>query len=246
MQNYFRKIIFCTLIPLLSLSSLSAQTASEFFELGKKAYEVQNFQKAKEDFESAARLGYGAVAYHNAANANVKLGHLGEAMLDYERARYLNPRMPETLANIESLKRTLGIASAKKNYYDILFGELSNSEWVALACASFWIALFTFVLPVLFKRKKSSYKFLGIFSSAIFILSIIGVIYWSEHRNTAISISSDALLKLSPAENAPNIAPLSEGKSAIIRKEKNGYMMLQTPDGKWGWAKPELIKKVRE
>ena len=221
-------------------ASLFAQSA------GEKAYENGNFAGARENFLSAANLGYGANAYHNAANACVKLGRQGEAMLNYKRAKYLNPRAPETAANIEMLEKSLGIPKSRENFSDSFFGELSNYEWAVAACASFWAALFALAIPPLFGRRKSSHRFLGAGFSCVCAVSVAGMIYWSEFRNSVVSTGPDAMLKLSPAENAPAVAALSEGKSAIIRKEHNGYMFLQTKDGKLGWAKPGTIQKIVE
>ena len=221
-----------------------SQSADELFELATRSYDAQNYQKAAEDFEKSAALSGNAGAYHNAANAYLKQNKAGLAMLNYERARYINPRSPETNANIASLNSQIGARQRERTLVDSILGELSNGEWIVLAVSSFWICAACFAIAPLFIKGKNRFKLLGYISALGFLLACAGTIYWSEMRNTAISISQDAVLKLSPAANAPATAPFPDGRSAIIRREHGEYLLLQTPDKRWGWANKKDVRTL--
>lgn len=239
----FTKVILAFVAVVLSQVSF-AQNSDELFELATRAYNSGNYQKAAADFEQSAKLSNSPIAYHNAANAYLKQNKTGLAMLNYERARYINPRSPETNANIASLKSQIGGYIKVPTIVDSVLGELSNAQWIISASVSFWIAAICFAIVPLFIKGKNRFKILGYICVFIFALSCAGTIYWSEMRNTAISISQDAVLRLSPAANAPATAPFAEGRSAIIRKSHKDYMLLQTPDKKWGWANKKDIKTL--
>lgn len=241
----FRHLAITITAAFLALAA-SAQTAEEFFELGRRAYNAGEYEKAASDFDESAAKGGGADAYHNAANAYFKLGKTGLAMLNYERARYISPRSPETAANIRMLEEQIGGPRRARSFADTFFGELSNSEWTALGCAAFWGAVFTLAIPPLFSVRKSGFRISGGLCVAILLTSCAGALYWADARNTAVSISADAVLKLSPASSAPAVAAMPEGRRAIIRKRENGHMFLETPDKKYGWATSEKMKPLWE
>ena len=123
------------------------------------------------------------------------------------------------------------------------FGKV-GAEWIVLAVSCFWICAACFAIAPLFIRGKNRFKLLGYISALGFLLACAGTIYWSEMRNTAISISQDAVLRLSPAANAPATAPFPEGRSAIVRREHGDYLLLQSPDKKWGWADKKDVRTL--
>ena len=107
MPNAFAKIGAVLIAAILPLSIL-AQTPQELFELGTRAYRQSDYKTAAAYFEQSAQKGFGAAAYHNAANSYAKMSQNGLAMLNYERARYLKPRSPETVANISAISKLSG------------------------------------------------------------------------------------------------------------------------------------------
>ena len=190
MPNAFAKIgaiLMAAIFPL----SIPAQTPQELFELGTRAYRQSDYKAAASYFEESAQKGFGAAAYHNAANSYAKMSQNGLAMLNYERARYLKPRSPETIANISAVSKLSGAPEKKRSFADVFFGELSNAEWAMLAICSFWIGIIAVSTSIILRKKGNSIKIALSLSSIAFIISMAGTIYWSDMRNTAISISQD-------------------------------------------------------
>ena len=98
-----------------------AQTADEFFMLGNNAYKNGDYARACENYENAAKAAQPtAELYYNLANTNAKLGNKGAALLNYYRAIYQNPRMPEAHANLEMFaKDTATDLPQKSKVYEI-------------------------------------------------------------------------------------------------------------------------------
>lgn len=81
-------------------TNLSAQQA--FFTEGNRLYQAEDYAGAIQVYERILEDGYeSGVVYYNLGNAYFKLGRLGPAILNYERARRLMPRDGDLRANLE-------------------------------------------------------------------------------------------------------------------------------------------------
>jgi tetratricopeptide (TPR) repeat protein len=91
--------------PLALLVALVVQPAfdspRDAFLRAEKQYQDQNYEGAIETYEAIGELGVvdGAL-YYNLGNAYFKAGHLGRAILNYERALRLMPGDEDTRANL--------------------------------------------------------------------------------------------------------------------------------------------------
>lgn len=221
----------------------AAQTAGEFSDLGERAYRNGNFQAAAENFSRAAALEPSAANFHNAGNAYVKLSKPGLARLNYERARYINPRSPDTRINLANVARESG-DPAGSSLADTVFGELSNSEWAWLLILSLWGAVICFFVIPPFVRRARGARACGTLFAALLVFSLCGCVYWAKVRSTAVSVSPDALLRISPAANAPASHSIAEGKSAKIIKRSGDYVLVEFPEGKYGWCRTDMLEPV--
>lgn len=243
MQKALLKKIYFSIFVAFAFLFAKAQTAEEFFELGVKAYQKSDFNEAAECFENAAKMGAGAGAYHNAANAFMKLSKLGEARLNYERANYLNPRNPETKANLNKLLETISDAK-NKTCADTLFGEISFSEWLGILFLSIWISvIFAFIIPF-FVKKARWFRLLGVLGFLACLYSSGGAVYWNLKGKQAYVVSQDALLRISPVANSPASISVGEAKSVKILKAQNEYFFVKTQNKKYGWVKASEVKSL--
>lgn len=221
-----------------------SQTASEYFELGRKAYERKDYSLSVENFEASAKLSPDFSVFHNLGNSYLKLGKYGYAELNYLRAFCLNPRSADTNANLLLLQKEKGIYNLEQSYFARFAYELSLSEWYVIAFVSFWGALCFFILPYLFFKQSIAFLFVASMSLIIFIVSIASMISWKKIVNSAIAVSDDVVLKLSPAEDAPPCASMFDGQIAHILKRYNGYVFVTTHNNKAGWTNSKNLIAV--
>ena len=127
-----------------------AQTADEYFMLGNSAYKAEDYKKAAENYDLAAREGLDtSELYFNRANARVKTGEPAHALADYLKALAISPRMREASANLKILSQE---ASLQAPDMSSPFFELSKGEWFAVAVALFWICALTAAVPPLYGK----------------------------------------------------------------------------------------------
>ena len=81
----------------------------EFFQQGNQLYQGGDFAGALKAYQAVLQGGFeSADLYYNLGNAHFKTGDLGRTILNYERARKLNPGDADIQANLD-LARSLTV-----------------------------------------------------------------------------------------------------------------------------------------
>ena len=79
------------------------------WEAANGAYQNGKYEEAKVGYLQLVRAGqYSADLFYNLGNAWFKLGDQGRAILNYERALLLNPRLDEAAANLRTAFKIVG------------------------------------------------------------------------------------------------------------------------------------------
>ncbi len=217
--------------------SATAQTADEFFILGNRAYSAGDYKRAEENFDHSFEKGGNSAQLHfNLANTCVKLDKKGKALLNYLRSIYIEPRLREAAANLKIFADKNSLALPTDEFSAPFISELSYSEWLAVAFASFWTSVLVIFIPPLYGKKSVAWIFLSFVSIGTFLLAVIASIDWDNYASTAIADKNDTPILASPAENAPVVAMLQEGQIASISGRHGNFIYVETPSGKRGWS----------
>ncbi len=249
--NIRTSISACLIVSLALLfadvHSAQAQTAEEFFILGNRAYSAGDYKKAEENFDQALEKGGNSAQLHfNLANTCAKLDKRGKALLNYLRSIYIEPRLREASANLKVFADENSLALPMDKFSAPFVSELSHSEWLAIAFASFWAAVLLIFIPPLYGKKSVAWIFLAIVSASIFALSSMALFDWKSYASTAIADKNDTPMLVSPVEDAPVIAMLHEGQIASILNRHGNFIYVETPSGKRGWAASDKFIPVVE
>ena len=89
-----------TLLAGVLLFADSSPASEAQFEEANRLYETGRFPEAAALYRAAATNGVSANLLFNLGNAHFKAGQLGQAMAAYQRSLRLDPRNPETQANL--------------------------------------------------------------------------------------------------------------------------------------------------
>lgn len=242
MKILMRLFFFCALAI-----SLCAQTSNEFFLLGNSAYEKGDSLRALENYTQAMKLGdKSAEIYFNTANACAKLNMPAKAQLYYLKALRANPRFREAAANLEILTKDSALDSIEKNHADYLFLELSKTEWLLIATASFWIAALLFLIAPLYGKRSPATILLTTFFALFTLVGATGVMRWNTFENRAVAVGENAELKISPTQNAPTSLVVEDGKIVKVLKKRGNFLLVETPSGKRGWASTNQFLLIEE
>ncbi|HEY0369628.1 MAG TPA: tetratricopeptide repeat protein, partial [Chthoniobacterales bacterium] len=106
--------LICCTVPLLA----RAQDADAWAR-GNQEFAAGHFREAVEAYQSLANAGQTSAAlFYNIANAEYRLGDLGHAILNYERALTLEPHQPEAEANLRLVRDRARALELHRNSLD--------------------------------------------------------------------------------------------------------------------------------
>lgn len=229
------------------------------FKAANTAYMAQQFDKAVVIYDSLILEGYAYEdLYYNAGNAHYKLGHVGSAILNYERVLKLNP-------GNENAAHNLGLAQAKtvdqleqqpelfiSKWLRDLYRSRNEAQWGQLAMLWIWIS-FAFGLVFIFVPMKVA-KQLGFFGALLALVISVGALglslskkYIDNRRGMAIVMTPAAYIKEAP-DGQTDLLILHEGSKVEILDEIGGWRKVRidaVSTGKVeGFVRSEQVTKI--
>lgn len=233
------------------LSCLFAVQPDSLLKTGNKSYANGLYYYAIEAYEQIIDSGYEAPElYYNLGNAYYKINNIPMAILNYERAKKLEPFD-------DDIKHNLALANAQvvdkidiipeffiKNWTGNIVNLTSSDNWSIISISTFILFLLLFLI-YLFSAgtgmKKLSF-WLGIlvlFVSVSAFYSSLKRKQFLALRNSAIIISPAVTAKSSPAESGIDLFIVHEGTRIIIEDSIDIWNEIRLGDGKKGWIKKE-------
>jgi tetratricopeptide (TPR) repeat protein len=202
-----------------------------------QAYQNGKYEEAKVDYLQLVHGGqYSADLFYNLGNVWFKLGDQGRAILNYERALLLNPRLEEAESNLHAVLKIVG-NDDQPTLRDRM--GMYADYFPLIASLAFWLSVFS-VFPAWRKHGRSSvvWRRLCIVCGFIF-LGCLGGYVWigtgpkDEHR--ALIIDSAADLKYGPAVSARSVESLQIGDQVRLISERGDWTFCRADTGNLGW-----------
>ncbi len=234
------KYLKTVLLFLLISAGLFAQSSEEYFKLGAVAFNQQDYQKAYDNFFASNSIEENADTLYNLGLSAQKLDKMGYARLYYLKAVYKNPRHPEALFALQMLQKKFSDTFIVF-YFSTFFDELSNAEWRLIAYIALLFTVAFIALPLIYDNTSGATIFLSFIAISMFSVSLAGVFYWHSFSNIAVSLKNDAMLRHSPAQNAPMSSVLQAGELATIKTARKNFIYVEAQNGKSGWADIEDV-----
>jgi len=226
-----------------------------FFE-GNQAYSQGRYQDAIAHYREAAESeGVSASLLFNLANAYQQQGNTGQAILNYERALALDPGDADIQANLERLRKDVGLYSEAAPIWLRFFETLSLNSWTLLASGAFFAVGLLFllrgVLPFLRKQGKAEkplafLPFRTVISLLLVVMAVSITGVWAQFQNVnrAVVTQPDARLLISPFESAESIAPIKEGRVVEILKDFGDFSYVREANGQTGWISKKSAEPI--
>jgi hypothetical protein len=189
----------------------------------------------------SAQAGYSAAALYNAANAYARTGKPGMAVLNYERASLLAPKDPDIEANLRLVREPLRLPSESRN-------ALARAVTLAGPTTIAWIGVIgvlivgVSLLAGQIHRRHRLDRYRGIRCAATVVgMAMIGltvangVVVWPR-LHEAVVIANKTAVRVSPAPMGDPLLVLPEAETVKMTAEHEGFVLVQTRDGRSGWA----------
>ena len=222
--------------------SAFAESRDEIFEKGNAAFSSGKYPEATQLFLSLVQTGNASMeTIFNLGNARFREGDYGQAILQYERAAWLNPRDPDVRANLNFAREAAGVGMTETEGWKRVMGFLTLNQW-AMFLLSWWAIAFGFVAVWMITGSRSLTLRLG-FVGASGMLALGGMMLFMKQQELkdAIVLSGQTSLKVAPIDNSPSLYPLLPGARVRVEKTRGSFMFIETLDEKRGWLKSDQI-----
>jgi tetratricopeptide (TPR) repeat protein len=235
--------ILCLIAGLATLA-VTNQRAIAFdnrgFEVGRSEYEAGNYAAAAKSFQdySAGEVSPGLL--HNLGNAEFKLGHLGPAILAWERARALDPRSRNTRANLRFARGQAGLEAPQFSWYETYSEFFPADRWIAIAVCTFWGSAALLILPtVLHRRRTALSQAAAVVAIITFLLTIPALVgIYSRGRIGIVQVANTSL-RLTPTREGEVLGSLAEGETARVEKQRGEFRYVRSSGDRAGWVRHE-------
>ena len=231
---------------------------------GESSKSLADSAYAQEDYVEAARLyqalidslGESAVLYYNLGNCYYRQDSIARAILNYERARLLDPTDDDLAFNLEMARtKTVDkVAPANDMFFVTLFRSLVLSMtvrgWKMLGICAFLFMLLS-IAVYLFVPALTAKKIGFTVAVLLLIICIFANIAAAQqrsqinHRTGAILMAPSAVVKSTPSASGTDLFILHEGTHVqIIDDTMREWVEVRMSDGKEGWLQRSEIEVI--
>ncbi len=235
--------LFICLFP----PKVDASDARELFSQGNRAYAEGKYDEALTYYKAVMEKdGLSASLLYNMANAYYQKKEVGWAILNYERALYLDPGNPDIQANLRLAKKEFGLSPEPPTLWKQPFNILNLDQWVWLGSIALGAFCFLFffggIAPKILPRKLLR-RIAGVLLVFI-VVSCAGVTLQYMDMNRGVITGDNPRLLVSPFDSASSSAQLRDGQIVRIAKAYKNFVLVKGPGGNSGWIAKGAIEPV--
>lgn len=235
---------------------VTAATPAEQYEAANRLYKEKKYNEAAQAYEALLKSGaVSSEVYFNLGNTYYKSGQVSKAILNFERAKVLNPADDDIQFN---LRLAYSGTVDKIEPIPLLFYQrwwqsflhlLTPSGWGTVAIGLIWLTL-AIAIYYLFAPTPEAKRNSFLSALTFFLFSLLGffISFASENglnnKNGAIVIETSAYIKSSPEEKSTNLFLLHEGTKVEILKESEGWKQIRIANGNVGWVQESQVEMI--
>ena len=229
------KIVFLFAF-LVVAAGVRCATGADAFENGLAAADAGNFPGATIDFEKAVNqdLSYGALL--NLGIAEWQCGHVGPAIVAWERAQWLDPLDSRAANNLEFARHAAELDVPELRWHEKISAWLPPDYWAWISGAGLWLAAGALVVPRIMRRKRSGFsQFLVASGLCLFTFSVAANYGELSRADIGFVLKRNTPLLLTPTGGSEVVSTLNAGEPARVVKIFGNYFLIRTEFG-LGWV----------
>ncbi len=249
MKDFSRRLRFLgdalRLVVLLLALGPGVLRADADLDAANHAYTGGRYDEAAGLFQKLVdQHGYSAALCFNLANAQEKAGHVGAAMLNYERARYLAPGDREIDHNLQLARKQAGLEPNSYRWWQVALRSIDWTVWMAVISACL-VLIFLAIVGISYLPGLASATglpagvlrtvFRAILFAGIPLTLLLGYIELAtigfNHRIEGVIVApKSATLKISPLDIADSLGQIPEGELVTVEDKYKGYLRIEARD----------------
>lgn len=166
--------------------------------------------------------------------------HPGQAVLDYQRARLLDPRAPQVREGLARARAAAGLPPENAGLESRVLHALSPDEWSRLALGALALAALAVAGRPWWRRWTLPWA-----ATALGLALVTGAIAWhtAPRRNDAVVVGAGSVARIAPFAAAEPAFMAPEGSPATIEATHQGYTRIRDDRGV-GWVPSSAVETV--
>lgn len=251
-----RLSLTATVVAALAVLALSHSVAAQddSFATANKLYEEKKYDSAIVGYEALLKTGIeSAPLYFNLGNAHFKNGQLGQAILNYMRARRLDPADNDITHNLEFARGFTRVQmegvelNPIKSFFESIVApyRLSQLAWISSAVFVSLFILLTFIVGLGHRT-----SFLRVATTMTIILLVIsGGLTSFKFRSEFITRRAVVIAEESPVRTGPSDLSETElhgapGLIVEILDESGPFYLVSFENKRRGWIEKTTIAEI--
>lgn len=251
------RIVAYLVVTMLATASERSSAQEEFFREGNRRYQEGDYAGALEDYLAIVEAGFESGSlYYNIGNAYFKLGDLGRAILNYERAKRLSPRDADVLANLELARSlTSDEITPLPNFW--LFRaaawwvHLIPPRWLTVIVVSGYLVAVSGLIVFILRRGAALGRWgLRVATAAgavavVFAVNLAAIEFEVGVAEEAIIITGEVMVQSAPSDDSSlQVFVVHEGTKVRIDRRAEDWVEVVLEDGKVGWVRTTALEVI--
>ena len=241
------RMLACAL--LLASAAIALAQEGDAWTRANEEFAAGRFQEALQLYQDLSRAGEtNAALFYNIGNTHYRMGQLGEAILNYERALALEPQHPEAQANLRLVRDKARALELKRGGFERLIARGTPAQYTIAAAVGFWMAAFALAGLFLSRRKSASLvtaTIVGVLTCAGSGFALYRLETGSSGRALAIVTAKSIEARLATADNAGTVLALPAGSEVKILSTRGGWTYADLPNDLRGWIPANSAERIR-
>lgn len=233
---------------LLAARPAAAETVEQAYRGAVAAYYKGNYTQAAERLERLEALPLRHPdLYYNLGCAYFRLGQLGRAIYNFERAVVLDPASADAAHNLQVARRL-----AQRKVKDVLKGvqqqglidswlrSMKSGGWWTLFLALWW-SMFVLLFALRFIKPGPARAGMIAVNSFVALLALLaalllaGRVHLDRATREGILLPDRVEVREGPAPSARSTFKLHAGHRVRLEGESSGWVRIRLPNGLEGW-----------
>lgn len=240
------------IFALLLLGFSASSQPITLFEAANEQYQATNYSEAAALYDSILQMGYPhAETYYNLGNCHYRMGQIGLAILNYERALRQNPADEDARHNLDIAQKStvdefnvVPTPPLTQIFTDIS-GVFSPNIWAILGLFFGTMAVILFAW-FLFRKRNAVVGFVAL-TALIIGLGLTGMAWGANRINQrvfGIVTAANVYVKSAPSSQASDLYILHEGTKVRVLESFESWQKVRLPDGKTGWLPQSGVELI--
>ncbi len=258
-----KKAVIGGILIILSMQWMHAQTDSVITPPDTTSFAYANVLYDQGKYADAAVVytnllhsgGPSAELYYNLGNCYYKLKRTGPCILNYERARALDPGDEDIAYNADLAGLLIRDKMESVNEMLLLIWwrwcitRFPLHTWTIVSLLALWIAAAGFLVYRFsreYKPQKNGFT-IFLFACIVFFVCIIAAFgrnAYDKQYSFAVVMAPSSIIKSEPGETGTNLFLIHEGLKIRILHPQENWTEIKMPDGNVGWIRNADIEKI--